>query len=86
MEKVRQTEEHYDDEDYESETEDQTEEHGRGGDDSEEEEGEETMMVEEGEIYNVPGVCQTSLREMILARSTSLLAEKVYGIPRKLKK
>lgn len=48
---------------------------------SEEEEGDDEVKVCEGEIYSSPGVCQDTVKEMILARGSSLLAREVYKVP-----
>ena len=50
------------------------------------EEGEENFAVTEGEVYTTPGVCQPTLKEIILARGSSLLAKEIYNIPDMKKK
>lgn len=48
-------------------------------DGSEEEEAE--VAVADGHVYTTPGVCQPTVKEMILARGNSVLARCVYKAP-----
>lgn len=46
------------------------------------EEEEENCIVPEGSVYTTPGVCQQTVKGLVMARGASFLAQTVYGAPK----